>query len=116
MQLKLIRKTVAHYECDEARLATAVQKLVEAAGMVLEDVLEPLSVDFLRLKSIRDLQVWSETCADEQREQTYQYVGMRLAGTDPPVPKTPPPGYTLAGKYADEFQSAPRVRGEMAST
>ena len=99
MRLKLIRKTVAHHECDQARLATAVHKLVGAAELVLEDVLEPLSVEGLRLKTIQDLQFWTEACVDEQQEQTHQYVGMRMAGQDPPAPKTPPPEYTSAGKY-----------------
>ena len=65
MRLKLIRKTSIHRHTDNVRFRDASRSLVSAVDQIVEDVTDPLSLDYLRMKTVADLREAAETLTDE---------------------------------------------------
>ena len=110
MRLKLIRKTSIHRHTDNVRFRDASRSLVSAVDQIVEDVTDPLSLDYLRMKTVADLREAAETLTDEHDDATREYVGLWVPGKYGTTQEVPHPQFTQARKYraiATDWEAVP---------
>ena len=108
--MKLIRKPSIHLHTDIVRFRAASRSLVSAVDQIVEDVTDPLSLDYLRMKTVADLREAAETLTDEHDDANREYVGLWVPGKYGAPQEVPHPQFTQARKYraiATDWEAVP---------